>query len=199
MNVVRTAALWIGLAAVAPGLAACGSSRAVTDVPANRPAPSHDSPQSTSAARLAAIRQAAARIARHVNVDVTLPDPLPSGARLGRQPVHLSGSGADASGQLDLVMPGGTLLSLLYGNTGFDGCGDPAHVRSVRIGGRPGLLGYERLGGHMRSQVVWPATAPRPQGDYGLAGILALDRALALARSMRPKRGRTSASASPGC
>lgn len=148
-----------------------------------------------------AIPQAAARIARRVNVDVTLPDPLPSGARLGRQPVHLSGSGANASGQLDLVLPGGRVLNLLYGNTGFDGCGDPPTFAPCESGtagaprvraprwphAQPGRLarnrsrvaGRVRAGGHPRARPgpragAIHAPAARPDIGFGVARLLIL-------------------------
>lgn len=157
-------------------------------------------PEKTRRERLAtpdpdyrSIAHAVRVIQRRFNFPVLIPGGL-EGWRLGpRHAIHFSRDLV----QLDLRKGRKKILIVLFGRVGFDGCGGD-NARPVMIDGKPGLVNPSS-GGHVWSEVIWPATPKHPEGRYGLTGTFGAKAIVKLARTMERAVAAMSTKQPRGC
>jgi hypothetical protein len=126
-------------------------------------------------------------IAKGVDVPVVAPTDVPHGGKV------LDATVDAGHGFLTLLFPHGRILTIQYGEAGFDGCG-PRHPKVVKVGTNPAVIDSTKvktggkLDGRTYTTLVWPATLKDLQGRYGLSGTFTAKEMLAFAESMEKAR-----------
>jgi hypothetical protein len=174
---VRAGVVVLLMAVAVSAFVVLGATQEVDATPDPVPVSPTPAPAQRSRAPTMTLEEAVATIAAKVDVPVAPPD-LPKRTRLVRDPYI-----RDARAQLDVRLPGRRVLTIQYGQAGFDGCG-PLHPHTVKIGRSKGVIESYKHGKRPFSAVIWPATLRDPVGRYGLSGEFTRRQILAFAESM---------------
>jgi hypothetical protein len=125
------------------------------------------------------IEEALAFVETKVTVPVVMPGQLPEGTHLASpESVIVSDGPGGPRAQLTLSSAQDRQIILMYGRSGFDGCG--ADPRPIDILGHPGLLNSH----DEWTDVIWPVRDGAHEGRYGVMGQLPRRQLIALAESM---------------
>lgn len=120
---------------------------------------------------------AAKVLSEEIDFPVTLPKSLPRGAEVAGVGWH------GRSGYITVKPSDGRVLTMQYGDAGFDGCG-PRNPKQVRVGDEAAVISTTRQGKGSLTTLVWPATLQEPRGQYALSGEYTPSEMLSLAASM---------------